>query len=747
MLEGLRQADEATRLLPALPQPGDTVELAVDPSEIPAGLHPITEEVLALLSGPRRFQELVDRCPASDLEVMRAVLALLERGYARRREGALPQGHAELLAPHELHALRARIARGRASGPQTVGKVMVVGGGPLARRAARARLQTIPGYRAEGEPAGRVRHDRAGSPSATASSVDVTELPGGSPAPPAVAPLRLGRGGGPGAPPGRGRRAAAGGARQVLRLPLVVCGAARAAPARPRCATAAARLRGQRRGRGAARAAGRGRGAGGGRVAAASGCPARPGPQGDPSPWRVALLPQLHRGPLLAVRFSCTRIVLARLNPHMVDAKGIAEAHRRIAPHVRRTPVLRLGPGDLPGLEVEVALKLECLQRTGSFKIRGAFNRILCAEVPAAGVVAASGGNHGAAVAAAARELGIPARIFVPRTSPAAKVARIRGYGAEVVVGGASYADARAAAEAHGRETGALDVPAFDDPLVVAGQGTAALELREDAPFDTLLVAVGGGGLAAGCAAALFPRGVRVVGVETDRHRLVARRAAGGRARGRGGRGPGRGFAGRPPDRSGPVRAPPGDRRGLGRRLRRGRAHGAARALGRLPGGGRARRRGRAGGPALPRPPPQDGRARGGDGVGGEPRIPARCSWPAPRPTRPSASPACPTSRTAASSRSFQGAPQERRMQLRCPWPGEKSGPGAMLTPASRARACSSSASTPLRHLHPQEAAAARVRHARARREGVGHRGGGAGHDAGELLAQRRAGGGRSRRP
>jgi threonine dehydratase len=204
-----------------------------------------------------------------------------------------------------------------------------------------------------------------------------------------------------------------------------------------------------------------------------------------------------------------------RLEPHMVDAKGIAEAHRRIAPHVRRTPVLRLGPGDLPGLEVEVALKLECLQRTGSFKVRGAFHRILGAEVPAAGVVAASGGNHGAAVAAAARELGLPARIFVPRTSPAAKVARIRGYGAEVVVGGASYADARAAAEAHGRETGALDVPAFDDPLVVAGQGTAAWELGEDAAFDTLLVAVGGGGLAAGCAAALFPRGVRVVGVET----------------------------------------------------------------------------------------------------------------------------------------------------------------------------------------------------------------------------------------
>ena len=176
MLEGLRQADEAARLQPSLPRPDDTVELAVGPSEIPAGLHPITEEVVALLSGPRRFQELVDRCPASDLEVMRAVLALLERGYARRREGELPRGQAELLAPHELHALRARIARGRASGPQTVGKVVVVGGGPLARRAARERFQALPGYQVEGEPVagfGTVGRISLGD----GVRVDVTELP------------------------------------------------------------------------------------------------------------------------------------------------------------------------------------------------------------------------------------------------------------------------------------------------------------------------------------------------------------------------------------------------------------------------------------------------------------------------------------------------------------------------------------------------------------------------------------------
>ncbi len=199
----------------------------------------------------------------------------------------------------------------------------------------------------------------------------------------------------------------------------------------------------------------------------------------------------------------------------MIDAKEVDEARRRIGPHVRRTPVLRLEAGALSGLEVPVALKLELLQRTGSFKLRGATNRILCAALPAAGVVAASGGNHGAAVAAAARALGCVARVFVPRSSAPTKVARIRGYGAEVVVDGAAYADARAAAEACARETGALDIPAFDDPRVVAGQGTAALEVIEDVEIDTLLVAVGGGGLAAGCAAALRPRGVRIIGVET----------------------------------------------------------------------------------------------------------------------------------------------------------------------------------------------------------------------------------------
>jgi len=200
----------------------------------------------------------------------------------------------------------------------------------------------------------------------------------------------------------------------------------------------------------------------------------------------------------------------------MVTEHDVAEARLRIAPYVRRTPLLTLESGALPGLDVPVVLKLELLQRSGSFKARGAFHRLLTSAVPSAGVVAASGGNHGGAVALAARALGFPARIFVPATSPASKVERIRGYGAEVVVAGAVYADARAAALEWARASGALDVPAFDDPLVVAGQGTVALELLEDAAVDTLLVAVGGGGLAAGCAAALAPHGIRVVGVETE---------------------------------------------------------------------------------------------------------------------------------------------------------------------------------------------------------------------------------------
>jgi DNA-binding response OmpR family regulator len=154
ILEGLRQADELARLLPALPAPGETVELAVRPEEIPADLHPVTAEVVASLSAPCRVSELLDRCAASDLEAARALLALLDHGYARLAEAAPAQPEPPaLLAPHELHALRTRMARGRASGARTIGKVVVAGGGPLSRRAALARFATLPGYSASSDQA------------------------------------------------------------------------------------------------------------------------------------------------------------------------------------------------------------------------------------------------------------------------------------------------------------------------------------------------------------------------------------------------------------------------------------------------------------------------------------------------------------------------------------------------------------------------------------------------------------------
>jgi threonine dehydratase len=158
--------------------------------------------------------------------------------------------------------------------------------------------------------------------------------------------------------------------------------------------------------------------------------------------------------------------------------------------------------------------KLELLQHSGSFKARGAFANLLTREVPRAGVVAASGGNHGAAVAYAAQKLGMKARIYVPKVSSPAKIDRIRSYGAELVVEGERYADALAASERWAAESGALQVHAYDQEGALLGQGTVALELEEQAPaIDTLLVAVGGGGLIGGVAAC-YEGKVKVVGVE-----------------------------------------------------------------------------------------------------------------------------------------------------------------------------------------------------------------------------------------
>ena len=169
---------------------------------------------------------------------------------------------------------------------------------------------------------------------------------------------------------------------------------------------------------------------------------------------------------------------------------------------------------DALGLGFPIALKLELTQRTGSFKLRGAFNALLGARPPEAGIVAASGGNFGLAAATAAQDLGIPAAIFVPEASPEAKVERLRRTAADVHVTGALYDDSLAASHEHAASTGALEVHAFDDPAIVAGQGTCGRELELDGPaLDTVLVGVGGGGLCAGTAAWFGDR-ARVVAVE-----------------------------------------------------------------------------------------------------------------------------------------------------------------------------------------------------------------------------------------
>jgi threonine dehydratase len=199
---------------------------------------------------------------------------------------------------------------------------------------------------------------------------------------------------------------------------------------------------------------------------------------------------------------------------HIVTPQKIEQCEKLIRPHIRRTPVIEVEGRDFD-LPIEaLTLKLELLQHSGSFKVRGAFTNLLTRAVPEAGVVAASGGNHGAAVAYAAMRLAKPAKIFLPSVSSPAKVARIRDYGADLAVEGDRYADALAASRTWAERTGALQVPAFDQDETIMGQGTVALELEQQAPrLDTVLVAVGGGGLIAGIAAWYAGR-VKVVGVE-----------------------------------------------------------------------------------------------------------------------------------------------------------------------------------------------------------------------------------------
>ena len=204
----------------------------------------------------------------------------------------------------------------------------------------------------------------------------------------------------------------------------------------------------------------------------------------------------------------------------MITSSDVRAAAARLEGHIRTTPLIEADQREFPPA-ARVWLKLEQLQHSGSFKVRGAFNRILSAAeqgmLPSAGAVAASGGNAGLAVAYAAACSGLPARVYVPETAPAVKVARLRGYGAAVVQVGDRYADAYEAAARDAARSGALFCHAYDQPEICAGQGTIGLELLDQAggQADTVLVAVGGGGLMAGIAAAVEGRAT-VVGVEPD---------------------------------------------------------------------------------------------------------------------------------------------------------------------------------------------------------------------------------------
>ena len=205
-----------------------------------------------------------------------------------------------------------------------------------------------------------------------------------------------------------------------------------------------------------------------------------------------------------------------------VTPADIRAAHRRIAPRIRRTPLLEAPVASA----APVSLKLECLQHSGSFKARGAFNNLLSRPAPPAGCATASGGNHGAAVAYAAEQLGVPARVFVPEIATPAKLAKIRKYGAEAAVGGGSYAEAQERCDAYVAKGGALSIHPYDAVETIAGAGTVALEREEDLArlalpaLDTALVAVGGSGLIAGVAA-WFAGRVKVVGVEPEDSRAL----------------------------------------------------------------------------------------------------------------------------------------------------------------------------------------------------------------------------------
>jgi threonine dehydratase len=213
----------------------------------------------------------------------------------------------------------------------------------------------------------------------------------------------------------------------------------------------------------------------------------------------------------------------------MFSPSEIRSVYALISPHIRRTPVIELDGTDFGVSVASLVLKLESLQHAGSFKTRGAFTNLLTRAVPRGGVVAASGGNHGAAVAFAAMKRNIPAKIFVPKVASPAKIRQINEYGAELVIGGERYADALAASEAWVIESGAMPIHAYDQTETQLGQATVGLELEAQAnQLTTLLIAVGGGGLISGIASWYAGR-IKIVGVEPAQAPTLTRALEAGR--------------------------------------------------------------------------------------------------------------------------------------------------------------------------------------------------------------------------
>lgn len=207
----------------------------------------------------------------------------------------------------------------------------------------------------------------------------------------------------------------------------------------------------------------------------------------------------------------------------------IQATERVIRPYIRRTPILEVDGSEFGLDSIKIVFKLELLQHAGSFKARGAFTNLLTREVPAAGIVAASGGNHGAAVAFAAMKLGKPATIFVPSVASQAKLDRIRGYGANLIIAGDRYAESLEASEAWTAQSGALPIHAYEGDETLLGQGTLGMELEEqDAKLDSLLVAVGGGGLIGGVAA-WYQNNLKVIAVEPTEAPTLQRALSAGR--------------------------------------------------------------------------------------------------------------------------------------------------------------------------------------------------------------------------